>query len=115
MNHCHHGNYVGNIFTADYMCPMCEDGYNTLAKCSSCDTQVWARPNDRVVHQSGNPRRDECARLAFQYRKHITYEQFTNFRELFATSQKTKDYYSYRIGNFKSKNLHTLKQEEPVK
>tara|TARA_R100000808_G_scaffold14026_1_gene33490 strand:- start:798 stop:1187 length:390 start_codon:yes stop_codon:yes gene_type:complete len=121
-DYCVHGQYVGNLFTADYMCHMCEDGYLYRKECNECDLSFWARSNDTIKHHAGNPQRAKFAEfvrlirkdfISFGFRSEAK-KRFKNdyqlFRESFAKNSQSLDLYSRYLGNFESKNLHSLSE-----
>ena len=109
--HCKHGKYVGNM-GQDIMCGLCEDGRNTLRKCRDCDVKVWVSRGQKLNHIAGNPKRNAFVKTIREFR-HIyprsffTYSEYQIFREIHVKG--LKDYFSMFIGNFESKDLHTIK------
>lgn len=110
-DYCVHGKYVGNLFTADYMCHMCEDGYLYRKQCAQCDLSFWARSNDTIKHHAGNPLRAELAATTWKFRRSLSVAQVKHMRELWRVSVSASQFYSrYVGGNFESKNLHSLSE-----
>ena len=107
--HCKHGKYVGNM-GQDIMCGLCEDGRNTLKKCRDCDVKVWVGRGQKLNHIAGNPKRNEFAKVVNRFRqKRVLPTNYYDFKESIINSPRFKDYFSMFIGNFESKDLHTIK------
>ena len=99
--YCHHG--------ISQFCPLCEDGKNYLKKCSTCGIKIWAGKTEKINHVAGNPLRKELADITWKFRHDITVNQLKNMCEIWSSSVSSKNFYSRYIGNFQSKNLHTIK------
>ena len=109
-SNCHHG--------ISQFCPLCEDGKNYLKKCSTCGIKIWAGKTEKINHVSGNPMRQKLASLIWNFRnqnsekkdvKKAFTDLYSTYKELFIASQNTKNALSIYVGNFQSKNLHTIK------
>ena len=92
-------------------CALCEMGYTILKKCRDCGIKIWTRHNEKIQHHAGNPKRTEFVKTIREFRKifprsFFTYSEYQIFKEIHVSG--LKDYFSIRIGNFESKNLHTL-------
>ena len=108
--YCHHG--------ISQFCPLCEDGKNYLKKCSTCGIKIWAGKTEKINHVAGNPMRQKLASLIWNFRNQNSEKKdvkkdflniYSTYKELFIASQNTKNALSIYVGNFQSKNLHTIK------
>tara|TARA_R100000808_G_C2147669_1_gene155696 strand:+ start:157 stop:522 length:366 start_codon:yes stop_codon:yes gene_type:complete len=106
---CHHG--------ISQFCGLCEDGKNYIKTCSTCDLKIWAGKYERINHITGNPARQKLRNLISDTRRKYSEQKdiktyflktYPDFKEMFITSQDTKDFLSMYIGNFYSKDLHTI-------
>ena len=91
---------------------LCENGRNTLKKCPDCNVKAWVASGQKLNHVAGNPKRAEFAKIVNRFRQKRDsnfVSTYYDFKESIINSPRFKDYFSMFIGNFESKDLHTIK------
>ena len=59
--YCVHGQYTGNSWGGDFLCGMCEDGYDQRITCGDCGFWTWGMYGEKVLACVPNPERTEQA------------------------------------------------------
>jgi len=59
--YCVHGRYTGNSWGADFLCGMCEDGYDQRITCGDCGFWTWGMYGEKFLTCEPNPERKEKA------------------------------------------------------